>query len=132
MKIEQLRHDRNSIRTRGVVLVDGRFFCYSLEDPIRDVKVYGKTAIPAGVYDLSIRYSPKFKREMIWVLDVPNFEYIMIHGGNTVADTLGCPLYAKNLVGDNAIQGTMEKPIFALVKNALARGEKCTLTIKDC
>jgi hypothetical protein len=56
----------------------------------------------------------------------------MIHGGNTVSDTLGCPLYAKNLVGVDEIQGTMEKPIFALVKKALDRGERCTLEIKDC
>lgn len=132
MKFEQLRNSLNSNRTRGVVLKDGLFFCYSLEDPVRDVKIAGKTAIPAGTYKLGIRHSTRFKREMVCVNGVPNFDGILIHGGNTVDDTEGCPLWADHLVGDDMIQGSKEKELFAIVKNSLARGEEVTLTIKDC
>jgi len=80
--------------TISKVYVDGKLFCYAVEDEIRSVKVKGETAIPKGVYPLGTRWSPKFSgaynHEMIWVKDVPNFEFILIHWGNTDDDTDGC------------------------------------------
>lgn len=69
-----------------------KFFCNTLEDPVRPQKIKGDTAIPEGSYPIAITYSPKFKRYMPEVLNVPNFEGIRIHSGNTKKDTSGCIL----------------------------------------
>jgi len=69
--------------------------CYTLEDTVREdgVKLPGRTAIPAGCYDIAITESPRFDKEMLpLLLDVPNFTWIRIHWGNTAKDTDGCIL----------------------------------------
>ena len=85
----------------GQLFVDGQFACYTLEDAIRETKVKEKTCIPAGVYSIELRTSPKFspvyKHDLLWLKDVPNFEYILIHRGNTVRDTAGCILVGRHL-----------------------------------
>lgn len=81
--------------TMGVLLDASDFrIGYTLEDTLRPkgIKVYGETAIPEGLYKLNVSYSPRFGKEMVEVLDVPYFTGVRIHGGNTAADTLGCPL----------------------------------------
>jgi len=78
-------------------------FCYTLEDVVRDInfsgdfdglekKIYGETAIPFGTYQGQITYSPTFKKDLPLIKNVPNFEGIRIHSGNTVKDTAGCIL----------------------------------------
>lgn len=133
MVFTQLRFDNDEKRSIGAVFHEGKFFGYSLEDPVRapGVKVPGKTAIAAGTYQLGIRFSPKFGREVIWVMGVPDFEYILVHGGNDVDDTEGCQMWAKNR-GKDTIQGSLEKEAFLIVKDAIARMEKCWLKIIDC
>lgn len=70
----------------------GKFFCHTLEDAVKNEKITGKTAIPEGTYEVVVNHSPKFKRELPLLLDVPKFEGIRIHRGNTVNDTSGCIL----------------------------------------
>jgi hypothetical protein len=78
----------------GRVFIDEEFFCYSIEDAYRTTKIAGQTCIPNGEYSLGLRWSPKFSprynHQLIWVQDVPNFQFILIHTGNTVDDTEGC------------------------------------------
>lgn len=78
--------------TIGDLEIAGKFECYILEDPVRDHKIPGKTAIPEGTYKVEISWSPRFKRKLPLLLDVPGFEGIRIHPGNTVDDTEGCLL----------------------------------------
>lgn len=75
---------------------DGDFWCRTLEDPVRNVKIHGKTAIPAGVYELSIAFSLKYGRLMPRIWGVPFYTGILIHPGNSPVDTDGCIL-----VGDD-------------------------------
>lgn len=81
--------DRSTI---GELRIDGEFFCYTLEDAERMEKIAGETAIPAGEYEVRMTYSPRFKQAMPILLDVPNFDGVRIHWGNTPDDTEGCLL----------------------------------------
>ncbi|MCC8035948.1 MAG: DUF5675 family protein, partial [Rikenellaceae bacterium] len=94
--------------TIGSLYVDGRKFCDTLENPDRGLtsdmppetilrlKVPGLTAIPTGKYRLTVARSPRFKRSLPRLREVPGFEGILIHAGNTVRDTSGCILVGEN------------------------------------
>ena len=81
--------------TMGLLFIDGVYFCDTIEDKYRGQdlkgkKVYGETCIPYGVYDVKITYSPKYKKDMPQILDVPYFTGVRIHSGNTAKDSSGC------------------------------------------
>ena len=83
--------------TIGRFSIDGKYFCDTLEDAVRPgSKIMHKTAIPVGRYKIAWTLSSRFKKYMIQIMDVPNFEGIRIHAGNTSEDTSGCPLVGKN------------------------------------
>lgn len=104
--------------TIGKLYVNGEYVCDTLEDKDRKggLKVYGETAIPIGFYDLEITYSPKFAQRA-WakkyggriplIKNVPGFEGVRIHVGNTAKDTLGCPLVGKNTVKGKLTSSTV-------------------------
>lgn len=101
MKIEVIRCFYNDKNTIGRMLVDGKFFAYTLEDKERYIsrpeqKVKNETAIPYGNYKVVVTQSARFKRLLPELLDVPFFDKIRIHGGNTEADTEGCILVGAN------------------------------------
>lgn len=91
------------------IYVNGKLFgCNTLEDTdrglrqdmiledIKRIKVYGETAIPSGSYECVYTYSTRFKKMLPLLLDVPGFDGIRIHSGNSAKDTLGCILVGKN------------------------------------
>jgi len=94
MRLVLQRGVSTSKSTPGKLFVDGKFECHTLEDVVRPagVKVYRKTAIPAGSYSVLLTESPRFKRVLPYLAKVPNFEGIRIHPGNKAEDTDGCIL----------------------------------------
>jgi hypothetical protein len=94
--------------TIGRVFIDDVFFANSMEDkdrgltkdmPLAEIKkrkVYGETAIPAGEYEVRMTYSPKYKRRMPQVMDVPGWTGVRMHSMNEAKDSLGCIGMGKN------------------------------------
>lgn len=118
--------------TIGRLYMNGKVFCNTLEDPVRDTKIAGKTAIPAGVYEVIVNHSPKFKRALPLLLDVPNFEGIRIHRGNTAKDTSGCILVGINRKKGKVLDSTKyETELTNILKKAQQKGDIITLEIKN-
>lgn len=131
IKVKRTRLKQKS--TIGYMKIDGVFFCHTLEDKVRrlpdEVKVWGKTAIPAGTYDVVMYDSPRFKRRLPKLLNVPYFEGILIHRGNRAEDTLGCILVG-DAHGEEVWNSTKyEQELCRRIDEAEARGEKVTITI---
>jgi hypothetical protein len=105
MELKLVRDEFTDQSTSGKLYVDGTFQCFCLEDPIREHKVAGDTAIPYGKYAVIVSWSNRFHRLMPLLVDVPGFSGIRIHSGNTSADTEGCILVgrtrAPNWVGES-------------------------------
>lgn len=105
MIIEIKRLHKTNTSTIGELLIDGIWECFTLEDVERDVKIKGETAIPKGKYNVIINQSNRFKRLLPLLLNVPNFEGVRIHAGNTNHDTEGCILVGKtrsnNFIGQS-------------------------------
>ncbi len=120
--------------TIGKLEVDGEFFCDTLEDRVRDLsrekKVPGETAIPAGIYDVVVNISPRFKRKLPCLLNVPGFEGILIHRGNTPEDTAGCILVGENKVKGKVINSTpYELRLTEMLEREQTAGESITIEI---
>lgn len=98
MKVEVKRVFKGANYTIGKLYIDGVYFCDTLEDTVRaaGVKIAGKTAIPAGTYRVKKTMSPRFKKVLPEILNVPNYTGVRIHAGNTAADTEGCVLLGFN------------------------------------
>lgn len=96
--IKRLYKSENS--TIGEMTIDGKWECYTLEDKERDIKIKSETAIPRGTYKIIINQSNRFKRLLPLLLNVPNFEGVRIHPGNTNHDTEGCILVGRTMSKD--------------------------------
>ena len=161
MNLEVIRFSSGTDSTNGILFetiergndIDGsfkqrKFLAYTLEDEQRDKKVYGETRIPNGTYKLGLRkeggYHAKYSKRfsdfhigMLHVLDVPGFEYILIHCGNTDEHTAGCLL-----VGDSQENNQITKDgfigkstqayrrIYPRIANAIENGEQVIITYK--
>ena len=116
--------------TIGKLYIDGQYFCDTLEDTVREKKIAGKTDIPEGTYQVIVNRSPKFKRDLPLLLDVPNFEGFRIHRGNTVKDTSGCILVGENKVKGKVINSTKyETLLTAILKREMQSGSNITITV---
>ncbi len=107
------------------------FHCFTLEPPFRTDG--GKPrAIPAATYNVSIRLSPRFQRDMPHVENVPGFSEIMIHWGNFPKDTEGCLLVGHSAQMDFVSESRKTfDPLFAMIKSAIDSGEGVTITYVD-
>ena len=147
MELKVYRYSSQSQTTLGALQIDGKFECYTLEDQHQDIKVKGETRIPAGKYNIELRtvggfdarYKAKFSfhKGMLQVLNVPGFEYILIHIGNDEDDTAGCLLVGntannnrlnKGFIGDST---TAYKSLYPKVLKAIESGLDVTIEYID-
>jgi hypothetical protein len=100
MELRLIREPSVAGATLGALYVDDVWTCWTLEDELREIpglpvaawKVWGQTAIPAGRYQVRVTWSPRFRRELPELVDVPGYTGIRMHIGNRPADTEGCVL----------------------------------------
>ncbi len=152
MKLEVLRFSSDSDSTLGVLFDttnERKFLCFTLEDEFREIKLNGETRIPAGTYNVTLRteggfnqrYNEKFgtdfNKGMLWVRDVPGFEYILIHIGNSDNDTEGCLLVGdtqtQNITKNGFIGSSTDAytRIYPPIADVLVDGGEVTITYKD-
>lgn len=133
MEIKVKRFAFKETYTIGKLFINGEYYCDTLEDKVRPqgVKIFGETAIPAGVYDVTMSYSVRFKKYMPEIENVPNFQGIRIHSGNTDKDTHGCILVGKNTVIGKLTDSSVKFiPLMIQIEKALKRKEKVKITIE--
>lgn len=143
MELKVVREIFSKTATTGKFYVDGKFECFTLEDKerglkqsmsleeIKAIKVYGKTAIPVGRYQVTTSESGLFKRVMPLLLKVPGYEYIRIHPGNSDKDTLGCILLGEARSVDWVSNSRVAfNKFYPKLEAALKRGEKVFITIE--
>jgi len=131
MKLRLERIEFATEYTMGRLFVDGAFECWVLEDAVRaGKKIAGATAIPAGTYAVTVDFSNRFQKPMPHILDVPGFEGIRIHPGNTTSDTDGCLLVGLKRVGAT-VQRSRDayRALFAKLSKAIESGEKVEIEI---
>ena len=151
--LEVLRYSSGADSTLGLLFINdanGReFLSYTLEDEFREEKVSAETRIPEGTYDIKLRteggfhnrYSTKFgvpwHKGMLHVQDVPGFEYILIHTGNTDEHTMGCLLVAdsstQNITKEGFVGASVSayKRIYPDLAQWLVDGNKLSITYID-
>ena len=143
MKLLLKRKFKGEEYTIGDLFIDGEFFCNTIEDTVRELpatcpktpkwknceckeKVYAETAIPAGTYKITMEYSPRFKRKLPLLHNVPHFIGILIHNGVNQVHSAGCLI-----VGFNKIKGqVLDSRVTSDKLNAiLAEQEDITIEI---
>ena len=100
MKLLLKRLHKTDNSTIGELSIDGKFECYTLEDVERKEKVFGKTSIPKGTYEIVMTMSNRFKKIMPLLLNVPDYTGVRIHSGNKAEDTEGCILLGQTRSND--------------------------------
>jgi len=128
--------------TIGSLSIDGQFECYILEDKDRGLKdtmplveivahkIYGKTAIPYGRYEVDWTLSQRFKIMMPILLNVKGYDGIRIHKGNTEIDSLGCLLCGRKRANNMISESTFAtNQLYTKIQTAKSRGQKIFITI---
>jgi hypothetical protein len=138
MELLLVRHYKGHTCTIGSLYLNGTFECYTLEDVVRQVngepteswKIKGQTAIPTGRYEVTITFSSRFKILLPLLLDVPGFEAIRIHSGNTDADTEGCILVGRVKADEYIFESKLAlEPLLKKIQDCIASGEKVFITV---
>ena len=151
MEISVKRFADNGDTSMGTFNINGKFMCFTIEDEERSTKVSGETRVPEGTYQVSLRnkggYNTKYldkygsmHKGMLCIHNAPNwkiinkgmeFQYVLIHTGNTDEHTMGCLLVNDGLDGANFVGNSSVnayKRIYPIIAKALLDGEKVTIT----
>lgn len=139
--------------TIGKLYINGTYYCDTCEDRVRDNnkdgdlndvgegKVYGKTAIPYGRYEITMKVqSPKYSQRASYawckgylprLLNVSHFEGILMHAGNTAKDSAGCIIVGENKVKGKVVNSMLTlKRLIPILKKASDNNEKIWITIE--
>lgn len=140
--------------TIGKLYVNGTYFCDTIEDKVRDLnkdgdlndvgegKISSLTAIPYGTYEITLKVqSPKYslRTNYNWcrgylprLINVPHFEGILIHAGNTAEDSAGCIIVGENKVKGQVINSmvTLKRLYCSFLKEASDKNEKIHIKIE--
>lgn len=154
MELKLYRKYKKATYTIGLLYVNNEFCCHVCEDtdrgltqdmPLAEIKkrkVYSKTAIPTGTYKIAMNIvSPKFAQRAPYkslcggrvprLLNVPGYEGILIHIGNSATQSAGCLLVGENTVVGKVMNSTETfKKLYKKLKEAADRGEQITITIE--
>lgn len=146
MELNITRFSGGEESTLGLLFVDNRFFCYTLEDQFNEPKIPGETRIPPGRYQIKLRtdggmhtrYGERFDFHvgMLWLQDVPGFTFIYMHVGNKDDDSEGCILTGDGQVQNVTEQGQVSSSVSAYTRlyKAIIRAlalEEIWITIKE-
>jgi hypothetical protein len=148
MELTVLRYSSGEESTLGLLYIDQKFACYTLEDEHREKKVYGETRIQAGRYQVILRtvgshhkrYKqkfPEFHKGMLHITNVPNFTHILIHIGNTDDDTAGCLLVGESTFSNIKQAGRIDsstiayKRIYPIIVSAMEKGDEVWIKYLD-
>ncbi len=148
MELTVLRYSSGEESTLGLLFIDGKFACYTLEDEHRVIKVPGKTRIPAGRYKIKLRkegshhlrYKSKFPgihKGMLHITNVPGFKWILIHIGNDDDDTAGCLLVGESSISNITQKGRINNSTLAYsriypgIARAIEGGHNVWITYLD-
>ena len=142
MELLLKRTTKTENSTIGELLVNGQPECFVLEDKdrnlssempleeIKEIKVYGKTAIPTGRYEIAITFSNKFQKYLPLLINVKGYEGIRIHPGNTAEDSSGCLLTGSFRNHDRVTQSKAAfSKLFSKLR-AVEKVEKIFITIE--
>lgn len=155
MNITVKRIAKRASYTIGRMYINGVYFCDTCEDTDRGLtqymslaeikrkKIYSRTAIPTGIYNVTMNVvSPRFSKRDFYkkncdggrvprLLNVPGFDGVLIHVGNSAADSNGCLLVGKNSQVGKVLNSTNTfLALYKKLKEASLKGEKITITIQ--
>jgi len=155
MNITVKRIAKRASYTIGRMYINGIYFCDTCEDTDRGLtqymslaeikrkKIYSRTAIPTGTYNVTMNIvSPRFSKRDFYkkncdggrvprLLNVPGFDGVLIHVGNSAADSNGCLLVGKNSQVGKVLNSTNTfLALYKKLKEASLKGEKITITIQ--
>lgn len=130
MELTLLRKTEINNTVLGELHINDKFFCYTLEDKIRTVKIKHQTCIPSGTYKIVMTLSQRFKTILPLLLNVPNFEGIRIHAGNTTEDTSGCLLVGTAINGETLLHSKVAlQELMAKIKTAIKAKDEVTIKV---
>ncbi len=144
MQLTVSRYKSDEHTTLGKLFINDKFECYTLEDAYHPIKIYAKTRIPAGTYEVKLhnegtmtqKYAEKFPdmhKGMLELQDVPNYSTIYIHIGNKDEDTKGCLLIGKQVDEKNMLisQSTLAYYVFYPKITEALKNEQVFITLID-
>ena len=148
MNLALLRFATGQHSTEGALYVDERFACFTLEDEPHEEKIPGETRIPAGRYEILLRteggmhadYARRFgslHQGVLWLQDVPGFEWIYLHCGNNDLQTEGCILVGDDLTQNATGRGYLGhsesayRRVYPVIAGALLGGDTVHIEIVD-
>lgn len=142
MILKLVRETFTEISTIGRLYANGVFLCYILEDKdrgldnkmnldtIKSIKIPHSTCIPYGTYRVHITFSNRFQKLLPLLEQVPGFEGIRIHSGNTDTDTEGCLLPGNIRKPNQVLESKLAwQKVFNIIKESIDHNDNVTITI---